>query len=88
MQEQMTSKERFFALMKNKPADRPAVINPVSVATTESINTLKLDFSKVHLDAEGTAALACYSHEEIGFDSIMPYFSVVQEAAALNAEIK
>jgi len=84
----MTSKERFFSLLHNNPADRPAVINPVSVANTESLAALGLDFSKVHLDAESTAALACYSHEAIGFDSIMPYFSVVAEAAALGAEIK
>ena len=85
---QMTSKERFFALMNNEPADRPAVITPVSVATTESVAALGLDFSKVHLNAEETAGLACYSHEVLGFDSIMPYFSVVLEAAAMGAEMK
>ena len=84
----MTSKERFFSLLNNMEADRPAVINPVSIATTESVNALGFDFSKVHLDAESTAALACYAYEELGFDSIMPYFSVVLEAAALGAEIK
>ena len=85
---QMNSKERFFALFNGKDADRPSVINPVSVATTESINALGLDFAKVHLDAEKMAALACYSHEVLGYDSIMPYFSVAVEGAALNAEIK
>ena len=85
---QMTSKERFFALLNNNQADRPVVINPVSVATSESVVDLGLDFSKVHLDSESTAALACYPYEVIGFDSIMPYFSVVQEAFALGAEIK
>jgi [methyl-Co(III) methanol-specific corrinoid protein]:coenzyme M methyltransferase len=84
----MNSKERFFALFNDQDADRPAVINPVSVATSESATALGLDFSKVHLDAESTADLACYAHEKIGFDSIMPYFGVVQEAAALGAEIK
>ena len=88
MYARMTSKERFFAHMNNKPADLPALINPVSAATTESINYLGLDFSKVHLDAESTALLACYPYEQLGFDSIMPYFSVVLEAAALGATIK
>jgi len=83
----MTAKERFFALMNDEPVDRPVVINPVSVATAESASALGLDFSKVHLDAEKTAALACYAHEVLGFDSIMPYFSVVLEAAALGAEV-
>ena len=85
---QMTSKERFFSLLYGKPADRPAVINPVSAATSESVSDLGLDFSKVHIDAESTAALACYTYEKIGFDSIAPYFSVVAEGAALGAEIR
>ena len=85
---EMTSKERFYALLHEKPADRPAVINPVSVATTESVTALGMNFSKVHSDAESSAALACYSRDVIGFDSIMPYFSVVAEAAALGAEIR
>ena len=84
---QMNSKERFFALWNGKEADRPSVINPVSVATTESINALGLDFSKVHLDAETMAALACYSHEVLGYDSIMPYFSVTAEGAALGGKM-
>ena len=65
---QMTSKERFFSLLNKEEADRPAVINPVSIATTESVNALGFDFSKVHLDAESTAALACYAYEKLGFD--------------------
>ena len=85
---QMNSKERFFALLNGREADRPAVINPVSAATTESLTALGLDFAKVHLDAESMVKLACYTHEVIGFDSIMPYFSVVVEGAALNAAIK
>ena len=84
----MTSRERFFALLHNEQADRPAIINPVSVVTEESITTLGVDFSKAHLDADSAAALACYSHEVLGFDSVMPYFSVVAEAAALGAKIQ
>jgi [methyl-Co(III) methanol-specific corrinoid protein]:coenzyme M methyltransferase len=86
--ESMTARERFFAILEDKPADRPAVINPTSVATTEAINELGLDFAKVHTDPEATAALACYSYEKTGFDSITPYFSVVAEAAALGADME
>ena len=88
MHEQMTARERFFAHMNDEDADRPSVINPVSVATTESITALGLDYPSVHLSAEDTAALACYSYEKLGFDSIMPYFSVILEAAALGATMK
>ena len=84
----MNSRERFFVLLHNEQSDRPAVINPVSVVTEESVTALGLDFSKTHLDADSAAALACYSHDVLGFDSVMPYFSVVAEAAALGAEIR
>jgi [methyl-Co(III) methanol-specific corrinoid protein]:coenzyme M methyltransferase len=85
---EMTPKERFFALLKGEPADRPSVINPVSAATAESAKRLGLDFSEAHTDAESAAALALHSYEDLGFDSVMPYFSVVAEAAALGAEIR
>ena len=84
----MTSRERYFALIAGQPADRPAVINPVSLATTEAVNALKLDFSKVHTDADSMAALAAYEYDELGFDCIAPYFSVVVEGAALGATIQ
>lgn len=83
----LTAKERFFALLDGKPADRPAVINPVSLATHESLSALKLDFSKVHLAPDNAAALAGYGYEKLRFDSVMPYFSVVAEGAALGAAI-
>ncbi|MCL2705765.1 MAG: methyltransferase [Spirochaetaceae bacterium] len=83
----MTSRERFFALIAGQSADRPAVINPVSVATTEAINELKLDFAKVHTNADNMAALAAYEYDEIGFDCIAPYFSIVAETAAMGAKI-
>jgi [methyl-Co(III) methanol-specific corrinoid protein]:coenzyme M methyltransferase len=85
--EALTSKERFFALVTGRPADRPAVINPVSVVTTETINDLRLDFAKVHSDAEAMADLAAFGYDKLGFDSIAPYFSVVVECAAMRAEM-
>jgi [methyl-Co(III) methanol-specific corrinoid protein]:coenzyme M methyltransferase len=105
---EMTSKERFFSLLRGGPADkpgdmsadmsadnsadrladRPAVINPVSAATAESVAALGLDFVEAHTDAESAAALACHPYETLGFDSIMPYFSVVAEAAALGADVR
>lgn len=87
MKTQMNSKERFFSLMKGEETDRPAIINPVSNATSESCRNLGILFSQTHLDADKMAALAAYGAETIGFDSVMPYFSVVQEASAFGAVI-
>jgi [methyl-Co(III) methanol-specific corrinoid protein]:coenzyme M methyltransferase len=59
----------------------------VSIATTEALDEFKYDFVKVHSDADTTAALAAYEYDELGFDCIAPYFSVVLECAAMGAEI-
>jgi len=83
----MTKKERAVAWLTGNESDRPTVINPVSNATTESCNALGINFQDVHLNADKMAALAAYGTEKLGFDSVMPYFSVLQEAAALGGEI-
>jgi [methyl-Co(III) methanol-specific corrinoid protein]:coenzyme M methyltransferase len=44
-------------------------------------------FPDVHLDGERMARLAEHVSLEAGFDMVFPVFSVVQEAAALGAEI-
>lgn len=82
-----TSRERVLLAIKGEDCDRLPVINPVSNATSESCAALGFSFESVHLDSGRMAALAAYGHEMLGFDSVMPYFSVVQEAAALGAEI-
>jgi [methyl-Co(III) methanol-specific corrinoid protein]:coenzyme M methyltransferase len=44
-------------------------------------------FPQAHLDPRQMAELAAAGHEILGFDAIMPEFSVQQEAAALGCEI-
>jgi len=44
-------------------------------------------FPKAHKDADEMAALASASYELLGFDSVMPKFSVVHSAAALGAAV-
>ena len=83
----MNSWERVNAIIAGKPADRPAVINPVSNITSETCRAIGIKFNEVHLNAEKMARLAAYPYENLGFDSIMPHFSVVQEVATLGAEI-
>lgn len=83
----MKSKQRVMAIIKKQDFDRPAVCAWVSSATKESCDKLNIDFAKSHLNPENAAALAAYTYENLGYDSIMPYFSVVLEAAALGAQI-
>ena len=83
----MNGRERYLALLKNEAADRPAAAAVVSVATAESCFSLGFSFEETHLNADKMTALAAYAHTDLGFDSVMPYFSVVQEAAALGATV-
>jgi len=83
----MTSKERVTTCFAGQPSDRAAVISPTSVATVENMTLSGASFPHVHTNAIAMAELASTSYEILGFDTIMPYFSVVQEAAALGCEI-
>ena len=46
-----------------------------------------VDFPEAHLDASAMAALALTGHEVVGFDTVMPEFSVQQEAEALGCKV-
>ncbi len=83
----MKACQRVHAILEGQETDRPALLAPVSNATQESCEKLGFSFEHAHLDADKAAALAAYPLEHLGFDSVMPYFSVVAEAAALGARI-
>jgi [methyl-Co(III) methanol-specific corrinoid protein]:coenzyme M methyltransferase len=68
-------------------ADRIPVGNVVSVVTTELMDAAGAYFPKAHLEARVMADLAAAGHEVLGYDTVMPVFSVVQEAAALGCEV-
>lgn len=44
-------------------------------------------FPQAHLDAQAMAELAIAGHEIVGFDTVMPEYSVHQEAAALGSHV-
>jgi [methyl-Co(III) methanol-specific corrinoid protein]:coenzyme M methyltransferase len=46
-----------------------------------------VSFPQAHLDAQAMADLALAGHEIIGFDTVMPEYSVHQESAALGCEV-
>jgi len=83
----MTSRERFLAALYRQPTDRPCVGNAVSVATVELMEACGSFFPEAHQEAEAMAELAATSYEILGYDTIMPYFSVQHEAAALGCEV-
>jgi uroporphyrinogen-III decarboxylase len=83
----MSPKRRFLtALLGGKP-DRIPAGNVVSVATVEQMRMVDAWFPEAHADAEAMARLAAAGHTILGYDTIMPVFSVTQEAEALGCDV-
>ena len=78
---------RFLAGIVRRSGGRPPVGSPTSVTTVEQMEATGAAFPDAHLDGVTMARLAAAAHTILGYDAIMPIFSVVQEAAALGAEI-
>ena len=87
MKDQMSPRERVLALLARQPADRATAIGLTSVATLDSMRATGTSFPAAHTDAGQMAALAAAGHELLGFDTVMPKFSIVHSAAALGAEV-
>ena len=88
MAQSQSPKRRFLsALFGGRKGDRPPVANPTSIVTLDLMEKTGIFFPQAHLDADQMAELAAAGHEILGFDAIMPEFSVQQEAAALGCEM-
>lgn len=85
---EMTSRQRVLAALKREPVDRTPVCNPTSVATVELMDLVDAHFPDANRDPEKMARLAATSYTELGFDSVMPVFSIIQESSALGCKIQ
>jgi [methyl-Co(III) methanol-specific corrinoid protein]:coenzyme M methyltransferase len=83
----LTGKERVLAVLSGLEVDSLPVLNPTSLITFENMQRTGCHFPQAHLDADKIAALAATGYTVLGFDSIMPYFSLHLEAAALGCNI-
>ena len=84
----LTPKRRFMAnLMGGRKGKRVSVSNPTHAVCVELMNRVGIHFPDAHLDAKQMAELAATSYEILGFDTVMPEFSVQQETAALGCEV-
>ena len=75
------------ALFSGRKGERPPVGNPTSIVCHDLMDACGVSFPQAHLDPAAMTDLALAGHEVIGFDTVMPEFSVQQEAAALGAEV-
>src|SRR5215470_9820749 len=84
----MTSRQRVLAALKREPVDRTPVCNPTSVATVELMDLVEAPFPNANRQPELMARLAATSYTELGFDTIMPVFSIIQESAAIGCKMQ
>jgi [methyl-Co(III) methanol-specific corrinoid protein]:coenzyme M methyltransferase len=75
------------AMFGGRRGPRPAAGNPTSIACHDLMDAAGVSFPAAHVDASAMAELALAGHEIVGFDTVMPEYSVVQEAAAMGARI-
>ncbi len=80
-------KRRFLAAMLGGQPGRIPVGNVVSIATLELMQATGAWFPQAHHDPQAMATLAAAGHEILGYDTVMPVFSVTQEAAALGCQV-
>lgn len=84
---EMLPRERVFAALAGTDFDCVPAINPTSVANYECMRATGTAFPQAHTDAHAMAALARAGHTLLGFDSVMPYFSVHLEAEMLGCTV-
>ena len=78
----MTGRQRVLAALQGQPVDRTPVCNPTSVATVELMDLVDAPFPEANRDPERMARLAATGYTELGFDTIMPVFSIIQESSS------
>ena len=84
----MTSRQRVLAALGREPVDRTPVCNPTSVATVELMDLVDASFPEANRQPELMARLAATGYTELGFDTIMPVFTIIQESSALGSKIQ
>jgi len=86
--ETMTSRERVLAALNGQPVDRTPVANPTNVASVDLMDLVEAPFPDACRDPELAARLAATGYTELGFDSVMPYFTIIQESSALGCDMQ
>jgi [methyl-Co(III) methanol-specific corrinoid protein]:coenzyme M methyltransferase len=75
------------ALYNGKKGSRPPVASVTSIVCHDLMDASGVSFPEAHVNSNAMAELALAGHEIIGFDTVMPEYSVHQEAAALGCDV-
>jgi [methyl-Co(III) methanol-specific corrinoid protein]:coenzyme M methyltransferase len=84
----MTGRQRVLAALRGEAVDRTPVCCPTSVATVELMDLVDAPFPDANRQAGPMARLAATAHTILGFDSVMPVFSIIQESSALGCKMQ
>ena len=84
----LSSKQRVMNALNGMPVDRAPAVNPTNVATVELMDFVDSPFPDACQNPELAARLAATGHTQLGFDSISPYFSIIQESSALGCDMQ
>jgi [methyl-Co(III) methanol-specific corrinoid protein]:coenzyme M methyltransferase len=74
-------------MFNGRKGERPPVGNPTSIVCHGLMDAAGVSFPDAHLDPNAMAELALAGHEIVGFDTVMPEYSVQQEGAALGCDV-
>ena len=75
------------ALFNGRKGARPPAGNPTSIVCHGLMDACGVSFPAAHLNANAMAELALAGHELLGFDTVMPEYSVHQESQALGCSV-
>lgn len=75
------------ALFNGRRGARPPVGNPTSIVCHGLMDACGVSFPEAHRNANAMAELALAGHELLGFDTVMPEYSVHQESQALGCTV-
>ena len=82
------NRQRFLQAVRRANASKELVFGTgTSVVCQELMAQVGVGFPDAHLDPEKMAALAVAGHTVLGFDVVMPLFSVCHEAAAMGCNV-
>ena len=83
----MKPRDIFLTKLRRGSAPRAATGSATSIVTTDLMQRVDAFFPAANQVPETMARLAGAGHTELGFDNVMPLFSVWHEAAALGCEV-
>jgi len=81
------NKQKFLDAVLNKEVDSTVFGTPTSIVCHDIMKEVGVSFPEGHTDIEKMFQLALAGHTILGFDNVMPLFSVCHEAAGMGCNV-